>query len=192
MKSLVLIGPRGSGKTSVGKELSVILDFPFVDADVEFFQRHGTITDLVNKYSWGEFRRLETELIADICTRHQHSIIVFATGGGAVAHDQGEWYRNKNAELLREFSLIFYLLPHPDLRQSAIILATRVQRDTTSVYARPSLTGSSDLLSEMLLTLEKRHPLYQATADHLIYTEGKSPNEVARDVLISYNFRVDP
>ena len=186
MKSLVLIGPRGSGKTSVGKELSVISDLSFVDADVEFFQRHGTITDLVNKYGWEEFRRLETELIADICTRYQHSRIVFAPGGGAVAHKQGEQYRNKNVRLLRERGIIFYLLPHPDLRQSAVILTTRVQKDTTSVYVRPSLTGNSHLLSEMLLTLEQRHPLYQATAHYLIYTEGKPLNEVAKDILITY------
>ena len=116
MKSLVLIGPRGSGKTIVGKELAVSLDFPFIDADKEFIDRYGNIDNFVSRHNWKEFRRLETELINGICTRYQNSRIVFAPGGGAVAHDQGEEYRNRNVELLREFGLIFYLLPYPDLR----------------------------------------------------------------------------
>ncbi|MBI4147541.1 shikimate kinase [Candidatus Woesearchaeota archaeon] len=186
MSSIVLIGPRGSGKTSVGKELVLMLDFPFVDADIEFSQRHGNITDFVNKCGWEEFRKFEAELIVDICARSQNSNIIFAPGGGAVAYNQEEQYRSRNVELLRKFGLIFYLLPYPDLRSSTLILASRMQKDTTSAFLRPSLTGSSDAPNEMLLILEQRHHHYRAAAHHLIYTEEKLPGEVAKDILMIY------
>jgi len=70
MVSIVLIGPRGSGKTVVGKELSSILGYPFVDADTEFTQRHGTITDFVKKHNWEKFREAENRLIIDLCRKY--------------------------------------------------------------------------------------------------------------------------
>ena len=145
MTSIVLVGPRGSGKTTVGKKLSLMLDFPFVDTDAEFIQQYGAISDFVDKHCWKEFRRLETELITCICQKYQHAKIVFVPGGGAVAHNQCNQYRQKNVELLSGFGFIVYLLPYQDLRQSAFVLSHRVEKDTTSTYSRPSLTETSGL-----------------------------------------------
>ncbi|MBS3141245.1 shikimate kinase [Candidatus Woesearchaeota archaeon] len=184
MNSVVLIGARCSGKTSVGRELSSMLNVPFVDADTEFIQANGEIRDFVDKHGWEEFRRAETEIIEDICARYHG--IVFAPGGGAVGHNQGEKYRQRNVELLREFGLVVYLLPYPDLRQSAEILTRRIENDANSVSTRPSLTGNSDSVTEMLLILEQRHSFYLAASHHQIYTGEKLPVEIARDVIRIY------
>ena len=186
MDSVVLIGPRGSGKTAVGKRLSRLLQLPFIDADEEFTRHHGYITDFVSQHGWEEFRRLETELIADIYAQHRYDKVVFATGGEAVSHNQSEQYRTRNVESLSGLGLIFYLLPYPDLGRSAAVLADRVQRSHASAYSRPSLTGNSNLAAEMLSTLEQSYHLYEAAANHVIYGGGRSHNDIAMDIFIIY------
>lgn len=180
--SIVLTGARGAGKTVVGRELSSLLELPFVDADSEFIERHGSITDFVKSKSWEEFRRLETELIGDICAKYKNKKIVFAPGGGAVAHDQGDQYRDRNVQLLRKFGLVFYLLPSPDMEKSAAILTERIKGDATSTSLRPSLTGDSDPAKEMLSTLKQRTDFYFSAASHITYTGSKKPSEVAKDI----------
>ena len=186
MKSPVLVGPRGSGKTTVGKTVASMLSYPFVDADEEFVRCYGAITNFVHAYGWEAFRKQETELIADICRAYQSNRIVLAPGGGAVAHDNEIQYRNRNVEQLRKFGAVFYLLPYPDLKQSTLVLAARVQNDEASVSSRPPLTACSDASNEMLKILEQRNGLYIIAAHHTLYTGEKLPAEVAREVIAVY------
>ena len=184
MVSIVLIGPRGSGKTVVGKELSSILGYPFVDADAEFTQRHGNITDFVARQGWGDFREAENRLIIDLCRKygsHGPQRIVFAPGGGAVAHDQGEEYRLSNVKQLKDTGIIFYLLPDSDIRKSAAVLTARVQKDSSTASSRPSLSAADDLA-----ILLQRNPLYLAASEEVVYTGSKDPKGVAEEIRDTY------
>jgi len=102
-----------------------------------------------------------------------------AAGGGAVAHDQGEAYRQHNLRLLRAFGTVFYLLPYEDLQRSAGILVARVYGDSSSASMRPQLTAELDPLTEMVTQLNKRDRHYRSAADYVILTGTKLPGEVA-------------
>jgi len=181
--SIILIGPRCTGKTSVGKDLSHMLQVPFVDADTEFAKSYGTISDFVGKYGWPEFRKKESEIIDTICGEYRCNQIVLTPGGGAVAHDQGEEYRKHNEEKLKEFGRIFYLLPLKNLEESALILTQRMKNDSNSENFRPALTKESDEYKEMLKILKKRHELYSKAAHTTILTGGMSPQEISNHIL---------
>ena len=78
--NIFLVGPMGSGKTAVGKQLARALGLPFVDSDAEIEQRTGVDIPLIfDKEGEAGFRAREREVIADLVTRHG---IVLSTGGG--------------------------------------------------------------------------------------------------------------
>ncbi len=183
MNSIILVGPQGCGKTTVGKELAHKLAIPFVDADVEFKKIHGSITKLVDNYGWAEFRKLESEILEDICD--ENKTIVLAPGGGAVAHDQGEVYRIRNVEALCDFGITFYLLHSLDFKECAKIYAERIIRDESSEEMRPPLTEAERINKEngMFETITKRHELYHKASDYIVYTKDKNIGDIASEIL---------
>src|SRR5580692_9736285 len=82
LSNVVLVGPMGAGKTTVGRRLAEALALDFVDSDAEIELRTGVDIPLIFEME-GEagFRRREQQVIADLCTRNH---MVLATGGGAV------------------------------------------------------------------------------------------------------------
>ena len=80
--NLVLIGYRGSGKSTVGRRLAASLKMTFVDTDDLIEEREGiSITDIVKSHGWGHFRKLENHVIEEISKK---DLLVIAPGGGAV------------------------------------------------------------------------------------------------------------
>lgn len=141
MRNIYLIGPRGCGKTTIGKELADRLDMPFVDTDAVFLDRHGTIADFVAHNGWDAFRDAEAEILASIADR---AGTVVGCGGGIVL-------RESNRELLRKGFCVY-------LKASADELARRLRADP-SQEQRPSLTGNP-LDDEIRQVLQEREPLY--------------------------------
>ena len=123
MKSVILVGQRCAGKTSVGMELAKLLRVPFVDYDEIFEKRYGTtITGFVEDHGgWEKFREYETGIITEVVDQFRDERIVFAPGGGAVAHEY-QGYREQNVGALRGFGEVVYLLPEEDIEKSAEIL----------------------------------------------------------------------
>jgi len=87
-KPIVLIGPMGVGKTTIGKKLARALALPFVDTDVLVTKAHGPIADIFAHQGETVFRAYEEEAVTQALTQVQ----VIATGGGAVL--SGETQRN--------------------------------------------------------------------------------------------------
>src|SRR5437016_7740951 len=80
--NLFLIGPMGSGKTAVGRQLSRLLGMPFHDSDTEIERRTGVdIAFIFEKEGEAGFRQREREAIEALTAMDR---IVLATGGGAV------------------------------------------------------------------------------------------------------------
>src|SRR6188474_1766515 len=81
-RNVFLIGPMGSGKTAVGKQLARLLHLSFYDSDVEIERRTGVdIPYIFEKEGEAGFREREREVI-DLLT--QLSNVIIATGGGAI------------------------------------------------------------------------------------------------------------
>lgn len=80
--NIILIGMPGSGKTTIGKELSSITGRTFVDLDDEIEKYAGmAIPDIFEKYGEDHFRHLESEVIEEF---GKQTGMIIATGGGAV------------------------------------------------------------------------------------------------------------
>src|SRR6202000_1094460 len=85
-RSIVLVGMMGSGKSTIGRRLSVRLGLPFLDADAEIEQAHRLpIPDIFEKYGEPYFRDGEVRVIARLL---DNGPAVIATGGGAVMRDE--------------------------------------------------------------------------------------------------------
>ena len=144
--NIYLIGPRASGKTTLGKRLAERLGRPFVDLDAQFVAVRGeTIAALVAREGWDAFRLAETEILAETATRKG---LVAATGGGVVLMPENR------ARLAR--GLVLYLQAHPDR------LAERLMADLNAEQ-RPNLTELG-LKEEIIATLAEREPLYLSLA----------------------------
>ncbi|MBR5295574.1 MAG: shikimate dehydrogenase [Clostridia bacterium] len=97
-RNLVLIGMPASGKSTIGKELSRILNFPFLDTDEEIVKKEGMeIPEIFAEKGEGYFRDLESSVISEIAPLQGR---VIATGGGAVLREENVSYLKGNGVLL--------------------------------------------------------------------------------------------
>jgi shikimate kinase len=152
-RNVYLIGPRASGKTSLGRLLAERLGRVFVDLDEVFRQTRGeSIAALVTREGWERFREIERDILAEEAGTPGR---VVATGGGVVLLPE-------NRKVLAT-GLTIYLQTDPAR------LAERLTADFNPEQ-RPSLTGL-ELLEEIKTTLAEREPLYLAAAQ-VVLPEG--------------------
>ena len=97
MQNVVLIGMPGSGKSTVGKALAQKLNRPFVDADAEITARIGDIPAYFAAHGEEAFRKVETEVLADL---GKQSGLVIATGGGCVTRPENYASLHQNGEII--------------------------------------------------------------------------------------------
>ena len=164
---IVLIGPMGAGKSTVGKVLASILGKQFGDSDEQIEKKAGASIPYIFEAE-GEkgFRAREENTIRELVSGDG---IVLATGGGAVLS------ANTRKLLKRDCFVVF-------LETSVGEQAER----TSKSDSRPLLKGQNR--AEVLGTIyEKRKPLYEECADLRILTDGHSPKEIA--ALIANEFR---
>ena len=158
--NIVLIGMRGSGKTTVGKILAQKMGKEFIEMDELLTRKAGlTIPEIVAKYGWGKFRDIEEEITDEVARRDN---IINASGGGAVT-------REKNIIKLKKSGVLVWLQAGVDT------LVSRTGEDA----GRPPLVEGRSRRGDMEMTLRERIPLYQQAADLTINTENKTPEEVA-------------
>ena len=162
--NIVLIGYRGTGKSSVARVLAARLRRELVSTDGEIVRRAGrSVPEIVAQQGLEHFRDLESEVCQDFANRDQ---LVIDTGGGAIL-------RQKNVEALKRNGKIFWLTA------SVESIAARIRNDTQ----RPSLTGIKSFTEEIEDVLRERMPKYQAAADTLIPTDNRSIDLVAQAIL---------
>jgi shikimate kinase len=160
----VLIGYRGTGKSTVGKVLAAKLGRGLVSTDKEIVRRAGrSIPEIVAEHGWEHFRDLESEVCRDLAGQDN---LVIDTGGGAIL-------RSQNVDVLKRNGLLFWLTAAVET------IAGRIGGDTQ----RPSLTGTKSFVEEIRAVLGERTPKYQAAADHILPTDGRSINQLVENIL---------
>ena len=149
--NIYLIGYRCSGKTSVGKTLSQLLDWPFLDTDAAVVQNAGmTITDIVAKKGWDAFRDMEKNAI-DRCVLLNHHVI--ATGGGVILNPDNVRNMKKSGQVIW-------------LRVGLETVKVRMAGDPETLVQRPDLTTVGSM-NEIETVLVAREPIYEK-AYHLV------------------------
>ena len=162
--NIVLIGYRGTGKSTVGRQLAARLGRVLVSTDAEIVKRvKRTIPEIVAREGWEYFRDLESSICRELSSRDQ---LVIDTGGGAIL-------RTENIEALKNNGAVFWLTA------SVETIAKRIGGDNQ----RPSLTGSQSFVDEIQSVLRERTPKYQAAADHMITTDDRSIDQLVETLL---------
>jgi shikimate kinase len=157
---VVLVGPMGAGKSTVGEILADTWGVRFRDTDRDIEVEQGrSVSDIFVDDGEEHFRDLERTAVARALEEHDG---VLALGGGAVLAQQ-------TRELLRGHRVVF-------LR---VGLADAVSRVGLG-QGRPLLLGN--VRSRVKAILDERLPIYTAVAGHVVDTDGRTPTDVAADV----------
>jgi shikimate kinase len=162
--NIVLMGYRGTGKSTVGRLLALRLGRELASTDAEIVKRaQHSIPEIVAQKGWEHFRDLESDICREFASRDQ---LVIDTGGGAIL-------RVQNVEALKKNGTLFWLTA------SIETIAKRIGSNNQ----RPSLTGTKSFVDEIQDVLRERMPKYQAAADHSIATDNRSVNQLVETIL---------
>jgi shikimate kinase len=161
--NVFLVGPMGSGKSAVGRQLARDLGLWFVDCDAELEARTGVDVPTIFETE-GEpgFRARERDLIDELTRR---AGVVVATGGGAILDPD-------TRDRLRARGRVVYL------RTSVDQQLARTRRSTHRPLLR---TGDPRATLERLM--QHRAPLYEETADLVVETDGRKVRTVSAEIV---------
>ena len=165
--NLFLVGPMGSGKTTIGRQLSIALGKSFYDSDKEIESQTGASVSLIFDLEKEEgFRKREQKMIVKLTELPN---IVLATGGGVVINET-------NRQLLTKNGVVIYLYCPVDQQLK------RTEKDKT----RPLLQTPNP--EEKLIQLFKeRDPLYRSVADIVVETGQGKVRLLVEKILKKYN-----
>jgi len=193
-----LIGYMGSGKTTVSKVLSRKTGASCVDMDQEIEKAEDMpIRKMFIKYGEHEFRNKESELLDKLC--HVASAIDIMTGENTGTQkvldkvSKYEAFANREDDLIVSCGggIILDDLNRQILnRQYTIFLEAdpenlfqRVNGDAARPFAFMDIEDENERRQKFLELYKKREPLYKEAASITIQTDGKSPEEIAREIL---------
>lgn len=160
---LILVGPPGSGKSTVGRLVAERLGVPFRDFDSDLQQAGGVAAgELVVQLGRERFQELERETLERLLPEHTG---VLALGGGTPTAPGVP-------ELLEPFHVVFL----------DVDLEHLLQREGL-VPLHPWLLPNPR--AHLRKLLDERRPVYTAVATAVVPTSGRSPEDVAEDVLAS-------
>lgn len=161
--NVFLVGPMGSGKSAVGRQLARQLGLAFVDADAEIEHRTGVdINYIFEREGEPGFRLREAAVIDELSARDG---VVLATGGGAVLDPQ-------TRERLRERGSVVYL--RASVNQQ--LMRTR-HGSHRPLLANPDPRGTLERL------MAERAPLYEGIATVAVDTDGRKVRTVVEEIV---------
>jgi XRE family aerobic/anaerobic benzoate catabolism transcriptional regulator len=161
---IALIGLRGGGKSTLGRQLAGHLGLPFIELDREIERRSGTsLNEIFDMFGQETFRRAEREALDAVLREHPH--FVMATSGSIVTEPG-------TLEVLLASCFTVWVRAEPEEHMKRVI----AQGDM-----RP-MAGSSRAMQDLMSILRSREPLY-AKADIALSTTGKTPAENLAELL---------
>ncbi|MFC0702735.1 shikimate kinase [Marinobacter persicus] len=166
-KRVVLVGPMGAGKSTIGRMLAKELGYRFLDSDRIIEERCGAnIPWIFDVEGEDGFRQRESAMLRELS---EASCTVLATGGGAVM-------RRENHEFLKKDAVVVYL------RTSLEQQVERTRKDRN----RPLLQNDNpEAVLRNLFAV--RDPIYTELADIVMFTDRKSPRLVVRQLVNRLN-----
>ncbi len=162
-KSLFLVGPMASGKTTVGQKLAKQLGLEFIDVDQEIERRSGvSIAWIFDVEGEQLFRERECRIIEELSLLPG---LLMATGGGAILKEE-------NRRCLVERGAVLFLDTTVD---------TQLNR-TTYDTKRP-LLQNVDKRKVLTRLKQERDPLYREVADVIVKVDNRSTNKMIEAIM---------
>jgi shikimate kinase len=166
MRFIVLVGPKHSGKTSVGKALASLLSCGFVDLDELIAQRSGKSPRALYGEGPEVFRKAEAGALAALLEAGLSSLLVVASGGGLADNPDA-------LSVMARFPIATVFLDVP-----AQVAWGRIRAE-----GELPLFLKTETPEETHRALhERRAAAYRQLATLAIKADGKSPQEIAREV----------
>ncbi|WP_144796149.1 shikimate kinase [Microbacterium paludicola] len=157
--TLVLVGPMGAGKTSVGRRVAKKLGVGFIDTDRRIAAEHGPIAEIFARDGEAHFRDLEVAAVAAALDEGG----VVSLGGGAVTEE-------RTRTLLRRHPVAF-------LTVSAEAVSRRI-----SGSSRPLIAGAEDPLARWTQIFDQRRGWYEEVADATFDTSRRPMQRIADEI----------
>lgn len=129
MDIITLAGPRGTGKTTIGKKLATNLGYKFVELDRfmdKVLEEHSGSIEYAKKFGWDEWMKQVHKCVREVLKIYKDKKIVFEVGYGSIYSQFPE--SEKVAKLLREKTKLFLILPSEDEEASIEILFKRERK----------------------------------------------------------------
>jgi len=161
--NLFLVGPMGSGKTTIGRQLARRLKKTFFDSDHEIEDHTGASISLIFDIEGEDGFRSREKVMIDELTQQKN--IVLSTGGGVILSEE-------NRQHLKNRGIVIYL--HAPLKK----LFFRTSRDKN----RP-LLQTDDPREKLQQIVEERDPLYREIADLIVETENRTVHQVVSFII---------
>lgn len=169
--NIILIGMMGSGKTTIGKELSNFLEnYKLIDIDEEIEKStQKKISDIFLQHGEKFFRILESEKIKKFCSQDNQ---IISTGGGAFENET-------NRQTMLSSGIVIYLKTSPEE------IFYRIKNEKTNIgKKRPLLKNFSiERISQLIHEREKNYK----KAKFIIDTTGKTPYNIAQEIIGAIN-----
>ncbi len=169
--NIVLIGFRGTGKSTVGKLLAKRLERDFIDSDKHIESSTGkTIKSIFQDDGEEGFRKIEADTIAELSKADNK---VISAGGGAVLKED-------NVRNLKDNGFLVLLEATPE------IIHNRIAQDKKTTQQRPSLTDKKPL-DEIKHLIAQREHAYKNAADYTISTSYVSCEYIVNEIITIAN-----
>ncbi len=169
--NIVLIGFRGTGKSTVGKLLAKRLERDFIDSDKYIESSTGkTIKSIFEEGGEDGFRKIEADIIAEL-SKVDNKVI--SAGGGAVLKEE-------NVRNLKDNGFLVLLEATPE------IIHNRIAQDEKTTQQRPSLTDKKPL-DEIKHLIAKREHAYKNAADYTMNTSYVSCEDIVNEIITIVN-----
>jgi shikimate kinase len=169
--NIVLIGFRGTGKSTVGRLLAKRLERDFIDSDKYIEDSTGkTIKSIFEDDGEEGFRKIEAGTIAELSKADNK---VISAGGGTVLKED-------NVRNLKDNGFLVLLEATPE------IIHNRIEQDGKTTQQRPSLTDKKPL-DEIKHLIEQREHAYKNAADYTISTSYVSCEDIVSEIITIAN-----
>ena len=166
---IVLIGPPGSGKSSVGKALSRKLSRPWIDTDTEVESRAGkNISEIFLEDGEATFRALERDVVDQVMGSEA---AIVSLGGGSVLNEASQKRITTAKEVVFLDVSISNAAPRVGFNKDRPLLAINPRQ-------------------QWLQLMEKRRPIYESLATITVSTDNKKPDQVADEIIEAIEQRV--
>lgn len=178
--NLVLIGGRGSGKSSIARRIyREYGEFEHLSLDtlIRYEANGASVPSIVEERGWRGFRELEYQVVKKAASFKGGALI--DCGGGVIVDldDRGdEIFSERKANALRTHGVVFYL------EREAKYLFERIGDDPN----RPALSAEKSFIEIM----KRRDPFYRRMAHHTIRCDDKKKREIVEEILTLYRERL--
>jgi shikimate kinase len=163
-RNLILIGFRGTGKTTISTKIAQSLDWKRFSTDDMAMERCGmSIAAFVGEHGWAAFRQIEHECVAEVASNQG---VIIDCGGGVVENPE-------NMRLLSQNGIIVWV--HAELND----VLERLSEDPLDAQ-RPLLTQNTTKQQDIIDNYSRRLPLYEGFAEFMVNTSSHSVEECCR------------